>query len=579
MENYISIYEYPIFNNAKIYNNKKKIGFNHLNIQDVNSNYLSFIKNIKLTKTNKRNNLGQCDDDLNMDINENINKYSQLHLNNRSCDIINITYDIVNIDVIYKKGCKKSNFIDNYMFDVNKFKLFYDKVLLNLQLYNNELTNYILQGLYLPEFNYTSCFAKNNDDINCDLEGFVVNNSDFKIRINEHILFETLNKTRLLIENSINDIDNNSSFIAVRKIFYDQIDNFVDINKLNKIVYLKKIKLYNSEYKFCCIGDIHGSLHSLLRIVLRLVLLNYMNKDYILKDNFHIVFLGDLIDRNIYGIDTIFIIMKLYILNPNNVHIIRGNHEDANVNYKYNFYNEFIKITNNPNVQKVLYYEYVRTWINFPSAIYLDNNNKLIQLCHGGFYRDIKFINNLECGINLVTDVNHYSDVQWNDFHCGETNENLLINMKNKGVYGNTNKGRAYYFKTNEVLEYMKNTNMVLLIRGHQDMTDNTKVIIKNSEKCTLPYKKIKPIEELENINNFTSKEDNSYNININNKVDDFMDKYNFPPVITLSTGTSSRFVDGDGFAIINLHNLQVGGLYNNYLKYMFIKNKYLLHV
>ena len=48
--------------------------------------------------------------------NDNIDNYAQLHLNNRSCDIINISYNIIDIDVIYKKGCKYSDFINNYIF-------------------------------------------------------------------------------------------------------------------------------------------------------------------------------------------------------------------------------------------------------------------------------------------------------------------------------------------------------------------------------------------------------------------------------------------------------------------------------
>ncbi len=76
-------------------------------------------------------------------------------------------------------------------------------------------------------------------------------------------------------------------------------------------------------------GDIHGSIHSLIRDLEKLKSLGYLDNNFkIVKKNSYIIFLGDYIDRGIYGVEVMYTLARLKIANPHHVIIIRGNHED-----------------------------------------------------------------------------------------------------------------------------------------------------------------------------------------------------------------------------------------------------------
>lgn len=76
-------------------------------------------------------------------------------------------------------------------------------------------------------------------------------------------------------------------------------------------------------------GDLHGSVHSLIRDVKKLKDEGFIDDSFkIVKDNSYIVFLGDYIDRGIYGVEVMYTLARLVIANPTKVLIARGNHED-----------------------------------------------------------------------------------------------------------------------------------------------------------------------------------------------------------------------------------------------------------
>lgn len=77
------------------------------------------------------------------------------------------------------------------------------------------------------------------------------------------------------------------------------------------------------------LGDLHGSLHALLRNLLRLRALGHLGDDWrILPAGTTILFLGDLVDRGEYGVEVWATVMRLYAANPDRVWLVRGNHEE-----------------------------------------------------------------------------------------------------------------------------------------------------------------------------------------------------------------------------------------------------------
>lgn len=133
-------------------------------------------------------------------------------------------------------------------------------------------------------------------------------------------------------------------------------------------------------------GDLHGSIHSLLKDLEYLKNKNLIDENLKITDpNFYMIFLGDYVDRGIYGIEVIYTILSLKNQNPDKVFLVRGNHEDIAMNMHYGFKQELDQKYNQPEI-----IEKISSIYHFmPAAIFVgckDKNKKInfIQGCHGG---------------------------------------------------------------------------------------------------------------------------------------------------------------------------------------------------
>lgn len=132
-------------------------------------------------------------------------------------------------------------------------------------------------------------------------------------------------------------------------------------------------------------GDLHGDIHSLIATLRFLNAKNLMNGFSITNDNIHLVFLGDYVDRGAYGAEVLYTIMRLKIANPNNVILIRGNHEDNVLNTRYGFTQELLHKGFSIALIQRIYTMYAL----LPVALFLgsgtDNHKDYLLCCHGAF--------------------------------------------------------------------------------------------------------------------------------------------------------------------------------------------------
>ncbi len=193
--------------------------------------------------------------------------------------------------------------------------------------------------------------------------------------------------------------------ILTEKLFESELDAFFNIanKQFDKISWLGQKPLVNSNNFQAFVeknilptnsiiaihGDIHGDIHSLNKFIEKFVGLGFLDKDNPFKiknENFYILFLGDYVDRGWYGSEVIYAVLRLKNENPDNVFMVRGNHEDIDLNRRYGFEKEInskFKFSYPTLLQKLQ-----KFYNCLPVAIFLgsgiEDNYNFIQCCHGG---------------------------------------------------------------------------------------------------------------------------------------------------------------------------------------------------
>lgn len=203
-------------------------------------------------------------------------------------------------------------------------------------------------------------------------------------------------------------------------------------------IYYQKVCIYPE--KVCIIGDIHSSLSSLCEILLDLKKKKYFKENISkLKDDYYIFFLGDLVDRGPYSIEILCIVFKLKLLNWDNIHIIRGNHENEE---QYNHYGLMIE-----------------SQVEYPSIISLSSelNNEITKISTDNFSQDNKIIFN-RIHENIRTSIN-----------------NMISNPTS----------------TKFVYTYLDNVDTIIIVlQDHSDLIDIIQNIIQTYNKMIQIYNK-----------------------------------------------------------------------------------------
>lgn len=154
-----------------------------------------------------------------------------------------------------------------------------------------------------------------------------------------------------------------------------------------ELLYLQKKKLKPKSTIYCW-GDIHGDIASLLSVAQYLKATGVIDENLIIKEkDTYIISCGDFVDRGEYGVEVIALLMVLKLRNPDNVFLVRGNHEDVSMNLS----NGFAKEYNRKFKTQLIYSKnsllaIQNFYASLPVALYitLGDDKKYIQFCHGG---------------------------------------------------------------------------------------------------------------------------------------------------------------------------------------------------
>lgn len=229
-------------------------------------------------------------------------------------------------------------------------------------------------------------------------------------------------------------------------------------NILKKEPAILKIDAQSKKSDFIIVGDIHGSLESLLEI--------FTKKGS--PQNTPYLFLGDYIDRGPYSCEVIILLYCYKCLYPNNIYLIRGNHEFKFVTKRYGFKTECnsrVK-TKHQSYGHRFYRKVIKSFQYLPICAII---NDKIFCVHGGVTnlindrQELMNIEKVKSSKQLFEDDSALAEFLWND-------PDPII-----GKYGSNNRilGRAFGRKICD--KFRQSLQFDVVVRGHQMEMDGYK--------------------------------------------------------------------------------------------------------
>jgi len=207
-----------------------------------------------------------------------------------------------------------------------------------------------------------------------------------------------------------------------------------------------ELKKEYSQDKVIVIGDLHGDLKSLTR------LLDIIN----LENPKHVIFLGDIVDRGLYQLECFILVLALKVKDSNKYYLLRGNHETLKVNKNYGFFQDFLNRFKDPK-------KFSQVVAIYNALPYCALVNESILCLHGGIPEDFNAINRLRSIKTSEIDLNYENadkillQIMWND-----PKSNL------KG-FTESFRGRDIKFFGEDVFkDFMRENKLDYLIRAHE---------------------------------------------------------------------------------------------------------------
>ncbi|MGB9762619.1 MAG: metallophosphoesterase [Thermoplasmata archaeon] len=193
----------------------------------------------------------------------------------------------------------------------------------------------------------------------------------------------------------------------------------------------------NSE-KIAIVGDTHGAINVTDEG------LKYLHEGY------HVIFLGDLVDRGKNSLRNLLYALESLYLNSNLI-IIRGNHESSATTMYYGFLDELKE-----SGIEDLYDYFLVLFSSIPMAVLI--NNEILCL-HGGIPRGDVSLDDIEKlpRDDLFPENKIAFEILWNDPR--EYIEGFLPSTRGDG---------AFYFGRDVLEDFLKRNKLKKIIRGHE---------------------------------------------------------------------------------------------------------------
>jgi len=194
--------------------------------------------------------------------------------------------------------------------------------------------------------------------------------------------------------------------------------------------------------EFIIVGDTHGYLNAAKKPAEESV-----------KKDIPIVYLGDYVDRGDEQLENLAFVLSLKMERPDQVILLRGNHETERMNRSYGF-----ESVANRRYSKKLFREIVSIYDRFPVAAVIGNEYFAV---HGGIPEGVNSYFEI---MNLNHGEESYKEIFWND--PSEEIDTFQPNFQRGGY-------KLYGEKAVE--RFLKENDLSMIIRAHQVQTNGYK--------------------------------------------------------------------------------------------------------
>ena len=212
-------------------------------------------------------------------------------------------------------------------------------------------------------------------------------------------------------------------------------------------------------------GDIHGQYQDLMRFFdLFSAPIQGPGGDI---DGLDYIFLGDYVDRGTHSLETICLLMALKIKFPNQIHLLRGNHEDRWINSAFGFQTELCDRLRDDFDNPVIFTKFNDFFDYLPLAAII--NDEVLCL-HGGIGSSITSLSDIEKiqrpleVIHEVTNADQQLvvDILWSD----PTDSDIETGIQPNSTRDPTGVGNIVKFGPDRVEEFLKSNNLTLILKS-----------------------------------------------------------------------------------------------------------------
>ncbi|KAL5763657.1 hypothetical protein ACOSQ2_016251 [Xanthoceras sorbifolium] len=244
----------------------------------------------------------------------------------------------------------------------------------------------------------------------------------------------------------------------VRRQFFLDCNEIADLCDSAERIFSSEPSVIQLKAPIKIFGDLHGQFGDLMR------LFDEYGAPSTAGDIAYIdyLFLGDYVDRGQHSLETITLLLALKVEYPNNVHLIRGNHEAADINALFGFRIECIeRMGERDGIWAWHRINRLFNWLPLAALI-----EKKIICMHGGIGRSINHveqIENLQRPITMEAGSIVLMDLLWSDPTENDSVEGLRPNARGPGLVT---------FGPDRVMEFCNNNDLQLIVRAHECVMD-----------------------------------------------------------------------------------------------------------